>query len=288
MDPSSDQEAFLLTLPETGRNSVSPYLSAVRLILKARGRDLPLTELLGLSGLCFHFSPGSISEQPRLIAPYEKLLFQALGFARYSILDPAAQLKQVKKNIRQGLPVLCYGIFGDMEWGVLTGYQGDRLLGKTCGSGIRAASRYPGTALRLFDQPVSPLSPRRAFAAMLQLCVDVRTPQNGEADYAAYFGWISALRRQSVFTEQNRRRLFRLAGTRQAAADFLKSRQSFCRGANRRLLLDSAQSCTKIAALAANSAELPPRQLDMALRQVLTLEKEIEYNFRFILEHWKR
>lgn len=287
MNNSSDHEAFLRSLPDLDRNSVSPYLSAVRLILQTRGKDISLPELLGMSGLCLRFSLSSAPEQPKLIAPYEKLLFRTLGFVRYSVVDPDAQLRQVQKNIREGIPVLCCGMFGGTEWGLLTGYQGDRLYGKASGSCTRAASHYPGTALRLFDQPIKPLSPQEAFAAMLRLCVESRSPQSGEADYAAYFGWLAALGQRSAPAEQNRRLLLQLAGTRSSAAVYLKSRQSLCSGAKRRLILDSAENCIRIAVIAAGSIELQPLQVSASLRKILTLEKEIEYNFRFILENWK-
>ena len=286
MDNSSEQEFFIRDLPDLERNSVSPYLSAVSLILQRHGRELPLFELMGLSSLCFRFSASRTPEQPKLIAPYERLLFQALGFVRYSVVDPDTQLRKVKENIRNGIPVLCCGMFGGVDWGVLTGYRGDELYGKIAGSCTRAASHYPGLALRLFDLLAEPLAPQKAFLASLRLCVESRAPQQGEADYAAYFGWLTALRQQTVSAEHSRHLLLRLARTRQSAALYLKSRRALFSGASRQLLLDSAKGCARIAMIAADSAK-QPRQLNSSLREILTLEKEIEYNFRFLLDSRK-
>jgi hypothetical protein len=110
---------------------------ALGALLAAAGRDLPQSYILGASGLAFRltldlvFSPGA----PFEINFHEQFpLWENLGAWFRRSTDRDESLGRIRESIDRGLPAIAFDLMEIPEYGLVVGYDGERLACLTMAS----------------------------------------------------------------------------------------------------------------------------------------------------------
>lgn len=106
------------------------FFGALTTLLRSLSIDIEQLLLQGFSvypfRIQFHTPPLPEHLDPAVGFDCVKFLFENLGWpvVRYNKKDPAStRHKAIVESIDRGIPVLAYNLFGNNDWGIITGYQ---------------------------------------------------------------------------------------------------------------------------------------------------------------------
>jgi RNA polymerase sigma factor (sigma-70 family) len=266
------------------------------------------------------------SGMPQCGYDVETPLYKALGFEVYGIDDEKQRRQTVVECIDRGLPVLCCGQRDEPEWGLLTGYAegGQVLFGRTYfdyhgprGDGAFTddsyylADKYPGYIVTFFDRRCPVISRPEALKQSLETCIGTLNQGPGEHGYTrgyqAYELWIRGLENPDKFKEfpagTNGYHIDQLRDARRCAYIYLEQSLPLLEGENRARLAKAAglyrAMFDKLMAVAPyegteTSFNAKPEDWDMGkrkefanvLRELCALERQVEVEFRAMLDEW--
>lgn len=244
----------------------SAFAASICILLAGTDSPLSYSSVMGLSGLAFRFDRRKQAEPPDLLRPYEDRIYRAIG-VKQATEDGSAPADRIAASLASNIPVL----FFDGGW---------RLL-------FKDSDPFPDRAeFRFFDRLTPAEPPEQALMETLSLCVRSRTDQVA-GDYEAMLDWVSALQTGANSPSENTFLLKRLLDSRRAAAAYLEQGSYLLEGTKAMLLSDSAKLYQMVCSLLENSLKQKDRddqRLASRIQKILAAEKEVEYNFRFILE----
>jgi hypothetical protein len=256
----------------------------------------------------------------------ETPLYKALGFEVYRISDDGERRQKVVACIDRGIPVLCGEQRGNPEWGLIAGYadNGRMFYGRTYDDAGGAepeevftddkyflADKYPGFDVQFFDRRAEPIAPKAALKQSLETCLG--TLHQGPSEdgyvrgYQAYELWIRGLEDPDKFKEfpagTNGYHLDCLRDARRCASIYLEKRPPLLEGENRRRLERAASlyramfgKLMAVAPYEGTETSFNGRVEDWdmrkrkefanVLREVCALERQVEAEFRAVLDDW--
>lgn len=302
-----------------GHGEENTFIGALRAALAARGERVSYDRLMGVSGAAFRLQvarprwcPSACDAtvgfdccRPAVRAfGYEADLYRTLE-EEATPEACRATLDAVIDGIESGRPAVAINLAGDMDWGLITGYDEGSFLCRTYGDpegDYARATAWPpivviprkvGTAVKWSE----------SFRDSLRLAVRLaRTPRFGQylSGFWAYEAWIRDLSRGAEFREassEERQRLMRanawcyqsLYDARAAAARYLAAERDACTADARPALSEAAELYERMAGILLDEKACAPfpgtrgaeewtddmRRTQVAvLRRLLDLERE--------------
>lgn len=171
------------------RGRDNTFMHSLELVLDATGRKIGYDELMGISGLAFRLqfrvdrwdvgNPDGLVGEDCL-----KVLFPAVGWnyevriVRLEEVDEVAALRlAIRRSINRGVPVLAANVIPPEDWGILTGYDGNkRWLCRSYNGGAavtnKPAKGWP-TAVVLLTRRLARPSARKAHVASIRRAVEL-------------------------------------------------------------------------------------------------------------------
>jgi beta-lactamase regulating signal transducer with metallopeptidase domain len=238
-----------------GKGEENTFIGSVRVVLSAFGAKYSYSQLMGLSGAAFRLQVSQSDWCPsacdatlgfELTAPALK----AVGYGiksyhndRNFIFSSKNKMKNaIVKSIDQGKPLIAINLDGEMDWGVITGYDngGKSLLCRRYNAtddGYVEAISWPYCCMELFDKEIRVSDSRVNILASFKLAVEIANTKIRDGytiGFNAYAVWIDGLlddERFKISTTQQLQDLLHhnawyyssLCDARKAAAHYLRS-----------------------------------------------------------------
>jgi RNA polymerase sigma factor (sigma-70 family) len=266
------------------------------------------------------------SGMPQCGYDVETPLYKALGFEVYGIDDEKQRRQKVVECIDKGLPVLCCDQRDEPEWGLITGYAkgGEIFFGRTYFDYHRprkdevftedryyVADKYPGYSVVFFDRRCQAISSKDALRQSLETCLGTLNQGPGRHGYVrgyeAYELWIRGLEDEEKFAEfpagTNAYHIDMLRDARRCAHLYLEQHLDLV-GQENRMRLTRAAGIFK--AMFEKLMDLTPYQGTETsfngktedwgmgkrrahanlLRELCAMERQVEVEFRAMLDEW--
>jgi len=258
-----------------GENTQCTFFGALDVALRFLGEPTDYVDLMGFSAaafrLRFHHPEWCASSTDAAVDErYPKAALEAVGyegeFAMWlSSKQDATQgmLKMIKMEIDEDRPVLALGLLGSPDWGVVTGYENNKILCRTYYDKGGEYSISKETPLLLFKIKKKGEKPERLERISNSLKFAVEMAYTDEVDgyangLAAYDVWIRDLEREEIFTKMRRGTFVEhwlingwvydnLYDARVAASKYLRRASKEFTGKSQQLVENAAEKFGKIA-----------------------------------------
>ena len=259
-----------------GKNIECTFFGSLNSALQFLGEPVNYAYLMGVSAAAFRLKfhqPEWCASSPdaALDGTYPEAAMKAVGYEGEFIVRMIPGQKAIEKmfqiikeEIDSGKPLLAIGLTRFPDWGVIVGYEGEKILCRTYydeDEEYSVAEEFPWIMFRMKKKEEKP-STEENIINSIKLAVDiVNIPSidhyaNG---IAAYDAWIKDLENEEAFRKMNQRELFihwhingwiydSLYDARNAAVNYLRKATKELKGRNKEILKEAAEKFEKVRA----------------------------------------